>query len=91
MRNGSTVETIAVRTAPSRISPIRKNTAGITVLNIVSATIAIHAVGDSSRVSVWSLSASSRKQIADPILAYALVTATGCVFCIHCMSGMYMP
>ena len=69
MRNGSTVETIAVRTGPSRIRPFRKNTLGKTVLKSVRARIAPHAVALSETVNERSPTASIRKHRADPIFA----------------------
>ena len=66
VRNGSTVDTMAVRTGPSRMSPMRKKMPGSTVLKIVSARIASQAVRVSENVTAAGAPASTRKQTAEP-------------------------
>src|SRR5690606_21204056 len=77
VRNGSTVETIAVRTGPKRTNPIRKNTLGSTVLNSVSARITPQVLGSITYVKLRSLTAITRNASAEPIFVYAETGATG--------------
>ena len=77
VRNGSTVDTIAVRIAPSRMRPMRKNTLGRTVLPTASAVTVRHASPESRHVNDWLTTLPTKKAAAAPSLASADDGATG--------------